>query len=155
MEDEVCGRVMGECLRRHGRSIPPEEHGAIKWIAALKAVKAFDPRHKQQFSTSLFRYLRWECDYFLRQHRKPRRTMPLSSLPELAAPVPDRQDDIDHIRECMGMLDEPQREIVASYYFGRMSLEEIGKERGYSRESARLNLAKAMDRLRRLCLRGC
>jgi RNA polymerase sigma factor (sigma-70 family) len=154
MDDEACRRVMGECLRRHGYAIPSEEHESIKWTAVLRCLKVFRPDRKQKLSTSLFRYLKWECDNFRRQYRKPRREIPLSSISELKAPVPDRQEEIDHVRECMGMLDEPQREIVSSYYFGGMSLEEIGEERGYSRESARLNLARAMDRLRWFCLRG-
>lgn len=143
-------RVMRSVVAAY--EIPAERQPEVMEAALLRCLQHHRPG-RQQFTTSLHRFTVWACLNALRKSRRRPRPLRLSSLPEPPCPVHDRQTDIEHIHECMGMLSVSDEALIRQYYLERLTLDEIGRLNSYTREAARQNLGRALDRLREICLR--
>ena len=144
-------KVMISVINSFG--IRRDKRQEIMQAAMLRCLQKHDACRGQQFTTSLHRFTRWECQNFIRSAMRAPKMVSLVDIPEPAVPVHARQDEIDHIHECLTLLSRKDRVLVQQYYLDNMTLEEIGRKNHYSREAARQNLAKATSRLRRLCCR--
>jgi DNA-directed RNA polymerase specialized sigma24 family protein len=142
--------------------------------ALWRCLQYHQDRFGQKFTTSLHRLTDWECKRELRKQRggkingKIKRAAVIVPLYDQAVFVfPEDEDflgnnlynplneDLEHIRERMKHLPfEWQRKVVEQYYFRHMTMEQIGKANGYSKEAARQKLKKTMVLLRRLCDTG-
>ncbi len=132
--------------------IPKEQREEIMDRAMVRCLSKHEDG-RQQFTSSLYRFTTWECQNAIRQRARSRRVLSLSDVPEPPCPVDDRKEDIDHMYECMEMLSPKDRSVIDQYYFQELTLEEIGDINRYTRQAACANLARAVDRLRKLCLR--
>jgi RNA polymerase sigma factor (sigma-70 family) len=151
LQDSTNQRVMIAVITSFG--IRPEKRQEIMQAAMMRCCKQHRCDRGQKFTTSLYRFTRWECQNFIRGAVRAPKMMSLVDIPEPAVPVHDRQDEIDHIHECLTLLSRKDRALIQQYYLDNMTLEEIGTANQYSRAAAHQNLVKATSRLRRLCCR--
>jgi len=135
--------------------------------ALWRCLQYHDPSYGQKFTTSLHRFTDWECKRELRKQRggKTKRAVVIVPLYEQSVEtLHENQDflgnnlynplneELEHVRERMGQLPfDWQRQVVEQYYFKHMTMEQIGRANGYSKEAARQKINKALTCLRRLC----
>ncbi len=108
----------------------------------------------QKFSTSLSHAVKWEC---LSLISKKKREMFL--IGEFDTEAAERQyreqvrqeDNLDHILCRMSRLNQDQRIVIEQYYLAGMSLEQISKANGYSKQTAWKRLGQAEAKLREVC----
>lgn len=135
---------------------------------ALKALWRALQGHRsvfgQKFTTSLHRFMRWECNREAGGRRRVVSRCPAKSRPqqvrlniELLAEPDCRQltaedvEEMDHVQTRMALLPEEHREILKQHYLDGMGINDICAARSLSREAVRRRLRRAMDALRRVC----
>lgn len=127
----------------------------------------------QKFTTSLWRFIHWECQRELRRvnrqkARERRLENDISELPESSLPLDvrcrtpgkfgpdndakDRSDNLSHIRDCMQKLPLKVRRVVYQHFFENRTMDEIGMANGYSKETARSRLAQGVSLLKEWCI---
>jgi RNA polymerase sigma factor (sigma-70 family) len=121
--------------------------------ALWRALQYYRPEFGQKFTTSLTRFVNWECLREIKKHHGP--TLPNESflVPLYDNSLEDKHEvspDIEHVREVLGYLDEDHRRILTQYYFEGMTVAKMGKANGYSKEAARKRLIIAREALREI-----
>lgn len=106
---------------------------------------------RQKFTTSLYRFTKWECYNEVRALLRQRRlkTVSLDSVSSNAYAYDNRPSDI---LEYIELLDENNRRLIESYFLKNMTLQNIGDRNGYTRKTAHCHVHKALDCLRQLYL---
>lgn len=156
MDEEIAdddnARVMRKVIRSFGPEIPRDQWPDLMQTAMVRCLEGYRDTYRQKFTTSLHRYTVWACSNFIRSRQRSRAVpMPPWDLP---APVNDRQEDLDHVRECIGMLSPPDRMLIEQHFLMGMTLKEIGRLNGYTAQAAMYHVHKAVGRLRRACFRA-
>lgn len=148
-------RIMLAASSSFVNKLTPEARAEQMRIALFRCLLKFDPSRGKKFTTSLFEYTKWACLNAVRDRKriKHRSMISIEDQPEPTSPINPNQEDIDHIRECMGFLNPRDRSIIDQYYIQNMTLDEIGKSNAYTRQAASQNLTRATQRLRRICCR--
>ena len=108
-----------------------------------------DPKFKTKFSSSLYNHIQWECKSYLKQER-PRHSRGFKSLSSMDVECPENAQLQHEIRDCLSQLDGPDKELLEQYYFYNLTLEEIGKKHGYSKQAAGKKVVKAEEAFKRL-----
>lgn len=109
-----------------------------------------------KFTTSLHRFVRWECQRALSRQKKAPPPLPSVNIPDpsYSQEQTEREDTLSHIRDRLLSLPEPLRVAVEDYYFNNMTMQAIGNKHGYSKESARLKIRRGLALLKEACLPG-
>lgn len=111
----------------------------------------------QKFTTSLYRFVRWECNREVAKHNKKKKRPKVVSLSDLQTnnlPAKLPTEETTHIHECIDMLSPADKELINEYYIDKRTMHEIGNRHQYSKETARQKIAKAMESLRKLYIGG-
>tara|TARA_B100000929_G_C15240902_1_gene329801 strand:- start:104 stop:529 length:426 start_codon:yes stop_codon:yes gene_type:complete len=132
-------------------------------LALWKCLRSHDEKYGQKFTSSLYRFVRWECIRELVIHnRKPafiqenhqyfyddaERFCAYGREPEC---VEDKNIKDDEIMEFVELLSPGQREIIYLRFYENCTFAEIGQKQGYTKQAARQNVNKSISRLRELC----
>lgn len=136
-----------------GGTIPADRRQDIMNSAVMRCLEKHDEAYGRRFLLSLYRFTTWECSRFVRDTRRQGRPLRLSELPELSDPAQDRRDDLIDVHDCMQRLAEDDRAIIDQRYLMCMTYQEIGDIHGYSYQTAMVRVRRAIERLRRLCLK--
>lgn len=148
--------------RRYFGVMSAEDLRACSLHALWRCLQYHDPKYGQKFTTSLHRFTAWEIQRELRKQKGSKAQQNMAMVPlygtegELAKEENvSRKDMVDHIRQRATLLPYAwQRKVVDQYYFQHLTMEQIGRRNGYSKESARQKVRKAMAELRQLCQPG-
>lgn len=126
----------------------------IMQIALLRCLQGHTGS-TQKFTTSLYRFTKWECQNATRNMKRQQKRQPVSLflVPDIAVESNSNAEEISNMHECIDMLDPSDQALIRGYYLDQMTLEEIGNNAGYTRQAARWNVQQALGRLQRLCLR--
>lgn len=148
-----------------------DEASACEMNALWRCLSYHDDSHGQKFTTSLYRFIEWECrrERSNKKKKAERHKMERSVLPLIARHAVDEHDSwgssdtrecdlveaISRKEEILTKLDELpyawQRTIIRQYYLQGMTHEQIGFHNGgYSKETARLKLDQALRELKLL-----
>jgi RNA polymerase sigma factor (sigma-70 family) len=134
--------------------------------ALWRALQYHDPDHAsgQKFTTTLYRFVHWECDREAARaaaERAKRRAQDIDAVPEEQLPQKNRRRRHDHgregrllmelVREKLPVLSGTSRLVLRQYYLESRSMEEIALLRDCSKEKVRKLLGRAVGRLRQLC----
>lgn len=143
-------RIINSVCRRFRYSISSDELQQCGRIGLLNCLKSYNPSFGKPFTSLLYTAVLCVCRNALRDKKAVATKQPLSffTTGELCTKPHHRQDDLEHLRECMTKLLPADREILHNYYIANMTLKEIGKLNSYTGEAARQRLAKATDRLK-------
>lgn len=145
-------KIINHMCRRFRHSIPSDELKQCGRIALMKCLQSHNPDYGRPFTSSLCTSVLWVCRNALRDKRAVADKQPLSFFitGEPYTKPHHRQDDLDHLRECLERLPVADRDILHNYYFANMTFKEIGKLNAYTSENARQRVATATNRLKRI-----
>ena len=119
--------------------------------ALWRTLQCHDPKYNQKFTTSLYRFVEWECQRELRRRRT--KVLSLTVPLEQAAPHEVTEDslpsaDVELVREAISMLDEQDREIIRFHFIEGHSLRDASRRFGFSKQVARKKKQEALEKLR-------
>lgn len=130
-------------------------------LGLWRALQYHDPKFGQKFTTTLFRFVRWECQKELRRQGLAKKRFvqfPQADYSSYDTAEEDgrlldfeRRDELEHVKSRMKKLSGEHRRLVEMRYIKGMSTEDIGEVQGYSKETARKRLMEAVNVLREVC----
>lgn len=143
--------VYRACLRILGRPHDAEDVTQESFVAAYRSIRSF--RGEGSLRGWLLRIATRRCYRRLAQRR------PTADLDAVAEPVlADRRaeptglviaaESRDEVRDAVGRLDEPYREVVALRFFGELSLAEVAEATGRPLNTVKTHLRRGLERLR-------
>ncbi len=130
--------------------------------AMWRCLKSHDPSYNQKFITSLYRFVCWECNRELQKQlgSPTKRAHVVEPIYEDSCSYEAEEQnnlynpfnvDIKHIKAHIKYLANEERRVVSQYFFKYMTQKEIGEKNGYSKETARKKISRAVARLKELC----
>ena len=128
-------RIMDKVCSKYSRYVDEDDLSSIRLHTLWQCLNKFDPERKVKFTTYLYQQLTFAIKNHLKKQRREYTNIPFS--------VGQRQDvDID-----IAFLDMPREmaKLIEQKYVSRMTMNEIGEANGYSRETARRRLKKAVE----------
>jgi RNA polymerase sigma factor (sigma-70 family) len=131
-------------------------------VGLWRALQSHRDELGNKFTTSLYRFVTWECQRELRKlnGRNRRRRVDFVPDTQLSKVVDsvgiDRMNSAEtsvYVKECLALMPSEQgKHVLTQYFLQEMTYEQIAKANGYSRETARKNVQTAILAMRRLCL---
>ena len=124
--DSVCGK--------YSKTIAPDHISSLRLEILWKCLNSFDESRGVKFTTFLYQQLNYAMMNQLRIRRREKNGIPfdICQIPK------------DNIEVLLSDLNEKQKKILKQRYLDRMTMVEIGKENGYSRETARRAVNSAL-----------
>ena len=127
-------KVMNKVCTKYFAALSADGLYSLKLTTLWKCLNKYDPSKKTKFTTFLYQQL----DYAIRNTlKKKKREFNCRQLEKSI----DAVDNIDHVLD--GLSDEYTVLIKQKYVYG-MTMEEMGRQNGYSRETARRRFKKAL-----------
>lgn len=142
LDDENNRAIIGNVCKNFRGILPESElkyRGHMGLFECLKKHKA-DAGNK--FTTSLHYHTLWQCYRAVRDVKRQEKLEPITC--DIVSSNCSVLDNIA-IHECINMLNNDHKNIIIDYYFQKKTLEEIGKERGYSSVTAFNTLRRAEE----------
>ena len=127
-------KIMDKVCSRYNRYVDEDDMSSMRMYTLWQCLKKFDPLRKVKFTTFLYQQLTFAIKNHLKRQRREYTNIPFS--------VGQQRDiDID-----IALLDMPKdmANLLEQKYVCRMTMNEIGEANGYSRETARRRLKKAV-----------
>ncbi len=140
--------IIKSALRGYKNALSPEELAGCGMIALWKALGYYQSSFNQKFTTSLVRFVKWECNRELGKLARIR-TFNGNPLYPIHNEMPEalkgaRLEDIVNVQECLALLAPEKQTILKEYYYEGLTLREIGKKNGYCKVTARNRLDRAI-----------
>lgn len=107
----------------------------------------------QKFTTNLYKFVVWECSKELTKHNRiiSRECQMLDEDVGLSVSY----DDVPvYMQDCIQQLSPKLATVIKQKFFDNMTLAEIGRANGYSKQMANVNLNKGLEKLR-LIMKNC
>lgn len=143
--------IIRKVTNRYISSISKDELNRCGWHGLWKALSYHQDGRGQKFTTSLYRFVDWECKRLLKRSNFSK-NISLEGA-KIDIPYSEGREDIEHLRECLKLLPKNESELVDMKYFREMTLEEIGAVYGYTKENARQKLARVMEKLHKIYIK--
>lgn len=142
LKDDDMVKIANKAAQSFSEVLSRDEIENCICSAAWVAVNNFDTQKNTKFSTYLYKGVYYECLKQLKQNRKSaltnRNLMNYTSLNSEVSKI----DLIDEIRACS----DP--DIIFDKFYGNMTLDEIAKKKGVSKETIRFRLKKDINFLK-------
>jgi len=139
-------RIMNKVCSFYQNILSKDELHRCKLLALWKAMCRFNPSCGKKFTSYLYNSVKWECQkelYHVNKHRKG--ITYTDSLFEYF----DRYDT--DIIDAIEKLPSKFSKVIKQKFFNSMTMEEIGLENDYSRETARRNVKRGLEKLKEIC----
>ena len=138
-------RIMNSVCSRYRKSIPYDELERCKMVALWQALEAFDPNGGKKFTSFLYTRTDWECKRQISAINKKRKSNSLEFHESLYVLANKNSVEIEDI---INKLSPKFNKVINQRFFYSMTMEEIAKENNYSRETARLYIIQALDKIK-------
>jgi len=155
-------KIMSSAITSSGTTciLTIEELESCKLIALWKTLQSWSEEDfpNVKFTTFLFKHVRWQC-YFqahiITKYNKHHRPMvDYSECFYLPNKKEDKysfsMEDKLAIDEALNQVSEKELDIIEQRFYQQMTLKEIGKANGYSHETARVHVGKAVNSIKKL-----
>lgn len=139
-------KVIDSVTSRFRKVIDRDDLQSAGDMALLRCLEYHDDSYNQKFTTSLWRFTDWECKRVLRSKKNKLSAMQLSTI-EVELPQNEGNKESEYVNEYIELLPIENRKILQQYYYQGMTMEEIGKANGYSKEAARQKINKSLKKL--------
>lgn len=133
-------KIMQKASSKYRGSLDIDEIKSCQMIGLWKAMEKFDENHGIKFTTFLYNVVRNECRKRLRQESAE------SFGPDYH---PKKYTDSSIFAEAVDLLNYPLNRIIELRYIDSMTLKEIGKELGMTKNNIRRNIQKALKQIRK------
>ncbi len=146
--------ILRLCLARLTDPAEAEDVTIETFTDAYRGIKKF--RGKCRLSNWLVRIALNRIAQHHRKKKPPIPMVPIENCPENSAQTEPESTppEIIKLRNCLELLPVCDRNILILYYLNELTLEEIAKTLGKSKNAVAMRLKRAKDRLRRLYLGG-
>lgn len=134
-------RVIAKALKAYERSLSEDDLLECGMVALWRTLQKHRPELGQKFTTSLYRFVNWECLNLVRRAKREK----VVYLPEVVAEVVDNSSGIE---EYLSRLTSADRDLVRWYYLEGHTIVEIGRRIGLSKEATRKRIGRAFQNLR-------
>jgi RNA polymerase sigma factor (sigma-70 family) len=141
-------RKIVSAVSRKFKIIPYEDRKSFELICVWKTLAQHVEGKGNKFTTSLWTISNWE---FLREYKQiaKRSKIKTVSLEKFQILADEEDCTLEHLKECINLLPTSHQEILTLYLLERNTMQEIGNMFGFSKETARQRINKAMILLRR------
>lgn len=130
-------KIMATVGSRYARNIDPHQLESLKLDVLWKCHKRYDPTRGAKFTSFLYQQLNFA---FKNELKKKRREF---ATEDMGNNTPDRP--VSREIEILDGIPNHMANLLKQRYVYNMTMVEIGKENGYSRETARRKLSYALD----------
>lgn len=151
-------RVIKKVTSKFYRQIDSHELEDCGTEGLIKCLMYHD-NSKQKFTSSLYTFVRWECLRKLNKKKTEIKTISISKLDKdspgsrckedsIAQYENPREQEHNLVLDSLNRINSHDRDILTDYYYNSASLQAIGLKNGYSKETARKKISKALVNLR-------
>lgn len=145
-EDNI--KVINKVLSLY-QDLPSEVRKDCGLKALWRCLQFHEPEKGNKLTTSLWRFVRWECENEKKKlrtlkSRRRNKSIELFDVEDTTTVTADVFSDIDLI------LDTESSSIIRLRFVEKMTLKEIGAKFGYTKEAARQKLNHALSEVKRL-----
>ena len=133
-------RIMDKVGSRYSKIIDPDELESLKLITLWECTKNYDPSRNMKFTSYLYQQLGFKIKNAI---KKLSREFTNSTIEAPYTPKEQFEILID------GLNGESQM-VLRQKFLNNMTMEEIGKKNGYSRETARRKVKKALCQFQKI-----
>ena len=149
VEDNV--KIIHKVTAKYASAIHQDDLKTCGLNALWRTLQCHDPSYNQKFTTSLYRFVEWECQRELRRRRT--KVLSLTVPLDQASPYEVAEDslpstDVELVREAISMLDEQDREIIRFHFLEGHSLRDAARKFGFFKQVARKKKQEAFQKLR-------
>ena len=108
-----------------------------------RCLQSHNPEYGRKFTTSLFIHVDWQCKRELSKRIKNNE----SNLGDLDTQISFENPE-NILLDALDFLPEKQKQIIHQRFYENRTLEEIGDKNGYTKEAARQNINKIINKLK-------
>lgn len=138
IKDSAIQNLMNVVCSKYQKSIDFDQMESIKLNTLWECLKKYDDTKGAKFTSFLYQRL----TFALKNEVKPRKKKEFS-VNEIENNTPEKKP-LQSINELLDGLPSESAKILSQKYIYNMTMVEIGKENGYSRETARRKLKNAI-----------
>ena len=136
--------IMNKVANRYKNAIDFDDIESIKMQTLWKCIDKYDPTRGTKFTSYLYQQITFA---FKNKLKKKRIEFNNESLEKVDTRNKSRMEVFD----ILTGLDPELRDVLDKRFYHNMTMVEIGKSNGYSRETARRRLKKAI----KMCQKNC
>ena len=136
--------IMNKVSNRYRNSIDVDDLESIKMQILWRCMDKYDPDRGTKFTSYLYQQLSFA---YKNKIKKKRREFNVDIIEN----VDKKQQARMEVRDILMGLDPEDRDVLNKRYYHNMTMLEIGRSNGYSRETARRRLKKAL----KVCQKNC
>ena len=149
LKDSNNTRIMNKVSCKYINSISYDDLESEKLIVLWECLKTYDPTRKKKFTSFLYQKLDWRYKKIVRE-KKRRKSVFYENID--TKNYGDGTDLEQKIYSYTDGLPKHLTKVILQYYLHNMTIEEIGKQNHYSRETARRLIKKALGKIRHRCV---
>jgi DNA-directed RNA polymerase specialized sigma subunit len=127
-------KIMDSVCAKYCRSVDPDDISSLRLEVLWKCLNNFDEGRGVKFTTYLYQQLNYAMMNQLRIRRREKNGIPFDIC----------HNPKENIEVLLSDLNEDQQKILKQRFLDRMTMIEIGKKNGYSRETARRAVNNAL-----------
>ena len=134
--------IMNAVSNKYSKSIDLDEIDSIKMLTLWKCIEKYDPDRGAKFTSYLYQQL----SFAFKNELKKKKQMWYRDNAQIDTIISNNDDHDSHIefRDTISGLPEDVSTILRQRFLGNMTMVEIAKANGYSRETARRRLKTAI-----------
>lgn len=110
-------------------------------IGLWKCLKSHDPTKGNKFTSSLYRYVTWECLNALSEHRKMLTNFDADKC------YYENSFDVVVFNDILDSLSQKEKRVLLSRFLEKKTLREIGEEEGCSQYKVKKILQKTIEKI--------
>tara|TARA_Y100000296_G_C5179860_1_gene263094 strand:- start:19034 stop:19501 length:468 start_codon:yes stop_codon:yes gene_type:complete len=129
--------IMNKVCIKYRRGIDLDELESIKMVTLWKCIAKYDPSRKTKFTSFLYQHLTFACKNQLKKKKLEYSCDNIETMDHR-----NFNTGIGYLVE--GMPEKPAK-VLQQRYVDNMTMNEIGRENGYSRETARRRVISAIQ----------
>jgi len=133
-------RIMDKVCSKYCHFVDPDDISSLRHVTLWECLKKYDETRGAKFTSYLFQQLTFAIKNKLKRKKREFTNIPIE-IPKLAAETAEIALD--------GVSDE-YKALLSQKYLQNMTMEEIGKANGYSRETARRKIKRALVHCKRV-----
>jgi len=146
-------KLINSVTRKYSKQIDYDDLIDCGLQALWNCLKKHEPG-RQKFTSSLYKFVNWECLRKLEEKKRNIKTVSMVNLnedyDESQSKYEKAKNDVKkEILDYLELLNNDDREILIDYYYNGMTMEEIGHKNGFSKQTAKNKIKKALTLLRK------
>lgn len=148
--DQDNRRIISSVTGRYDNILSPDSRKECGLIALWKTIQKHRPGMGRKFTTSLYQFLKWECDREVRKIIRPQlRPVHFEDFPSNEQiERTTLSEDLQHLVKSLENLPDKHKKLLKAYYFDNQRLADISREEGCSVETIRLRLKRSRELLK-------